>query len=124
MISQIKPIDYNFYNLDREDRYDFVMFVFDFIFDNNYKSQLKFSKKSVEYIEFTSKHDVGALEQNYLIGPIMGTEKNIFGLHGSMVRNSIELWANDEQKKHWLPKIDNYTITMTYGIEIILIILF
>ena len=63
----------------------------------------------MEYIEFTSKHDVGALEQNYLIGPIMGTEKNIFGLHGSMVRNSIELWANEEQKKHWLPKIDKET---------------
>jgi hypothetical protein len=71
----------------------------------------------VEYIEFTSKYDVGSLEQNYLIGPIMGTEKNIFGLHGSMVRNSIELWANEEQKKHWLPKIDKYQITLTYGIN-------
>lgn len=77
----------------------------------------------MEFIEFTKNNDVKELEQHYLIGPLMGTEKNIFGLHASMVRNSVELWANEEQRKYWLPRIDRYELTMTYGMNLIVVFL-
>jgi hypothetical protein len=97
-MNEIEPINYNFYNLDREERYDFTF------------------KKSLQYIEFTERNKIEhPLERSYLVGPIMGTEKQLFSLHSSMVKNSVELWGTEEQKKYWIPKMDTYEATVTYG---------
>jgi acyl-CoA oxidase len=98
MIKKIEPINYKFYNLDRADRYDFVF------------------KKSLEVIEFLDESNIkNGHESSYLSGAVMGPEKQLFTLHQTMVRNSIELWANEEQRKYWLPKLDDYSILVTYA---------
>jgi|LakMenEpi03Aug12_release.lakeMendotaPanAssembly.Ray.scaffolds.fasta_scaffold2920761_1 hypothetical protein len=72
VLNDIKPIDYNFYNLDREERYDFCF------------------QKTIEYTEFAKKNLLVSLMDNngFLVGSILGMEKFLFGLHNSMVRNA------------------------------------
>lgn len=99
VIKDIEPITYNFYNLDREQRYDFTF------------------KKTLEYVDFVKNNGLSHLMENngYLVGSIFGMEKFLFGLHSSMVRNSVELWGTEEQRKYWIPKMDTYEVITTYG---------
>ncbi len=99
LLEQIEPIDYNmFYNLDRNERYDIAF------------------KKTIELTEFFDKHKLkNQLERSHLQASILGTEKYLFSLHNHMVRSSIELLADHEQKAFWLPKLDDYSAIFTYA---------
>ena len=51
LVNEIQPIDYNYYNLDRDERFDFSF------------------KKSCELIEFCDKYKIlNPLERSYLQG--------------------------------------------------------
>jgi hypothetical protein len=69
LLEEIKPIDYNFYNLDRSDRYEFTF------------------KKTIELTNFFDKYHIrNQLERSYLQATTLGTEKYLFSLHNHMVR--------------------------------------
>ena len=73
--------------------------------------------------EFIAKHlPVHHVDNNYLISAILGAEKFLFFLHFSMARSSVEIWGTEEQRKHWIPKLENFESIMTYGKEFVLII--
>jgi acyl-CoA oxidase len=45
----------------------------------------------------------------------LASEKHLFTLQNTMVRNSLELWADSEQKNYWMPKITDYSATFSYA---------
>lgn len=55
------------------------------------------------------------MQENIRLRPVLACEKHLFTLHGSMVRTSFDLWATEEQKAHWVPKLNNYSIMVTYA---------
>lgn len=85
LMSRIKPVfEENFYNLNRDEKYQMVL------------------KKSLEICEYGREKN---LDLSHLIrfatGAVLGHEKFIFGLHVSAFMVPIELWGTDDQVKYW-----------------------
>lgn len=81
MVKHIKPIsEENFYNLDRDKKYELVY------------------KKSLEIFEFHKERNLEHLLTMYTVGYILGSEKFTFSLHVTMFRDAIDVWSTPEQK--------------------------
>ncbi|CAF0957540.1 unnamed protein product [Brachionus calyciflorus] len=98
LTNQIKSLyDENYENLERNDKYELVL------------------RKSIELIEFGLENNIdNYLEYTYIIGEVMGTEKQIFGLHFTMFSISLDLWSTPEQKTHWANFMKQNGIFGTY----------
>ena len=97
MVQQIKPIFYeNFYNLDRDAKYQMVF------------------KKSLDIMEFVKEHNCEHLVTMYTVGHIMGPEKFLFSLHVTMFLDAIDVWSTSEQREYWKNMLKHNAIFATY----------
>lgn len=97
-MNELEVPNYNFFNLDRSKQYD-----------------LSF-KRSLEIIEYLKRNNITEpIEKDYISGPVNGPLKELFRLQSSMVKTSIELWSTEEQKRYWMPKLENHSVLVTYG---------
>lgn len=120
VVKEIKPlIEENYENLDRSEKYEINI------------------KKSLEMIEFAKQNNVtDNMEYTYLIGwvlvspndhqifllislkclfrSVLGSEKQVFGLHFSMFTIALDLWSTPEQQDKWKSLMSKNVVFGTY----------
>ncbi|CAF0808334.1 unnamed protein product [Brachionus calyciflorus] len=101
MVSKIRPIsDENFYNLDRDEKYEIIY------------------RKSLEIFDFLKENNISPdspdINKLGIIGAVLGPEKILFTLHTAAFKVSIDLWGTEEQVKHWHSIMNSNYVVGTY----------